>query len=111
MTPALLDIAIRQTLLARSPGTIDVIARRTVGPPSGRIEAALGGVAVGLLMVRTMNLRERLSWILWSWAGAILSLLRARRTRRGLRIRIREAARNRAPRPLMGAAAAARLAR
>jgi hypothetical protein len=109
MTPALLDIAIRRTLLTRSPGTIDVIARRTVGPPSGRIEAALAGVAVGLLMVRTMNLRERLSWILWSWAGAILSLVRARRTRRGLRIRIREASRNRVPRPLIGAAAAARL--
>jgi hypothetical protein len=110
MTPALLDIAIRRTLLARSPGTIDVIARRTVGPPSGRIEAALGGVAVGLLMLRTMNLRERLSWILWSWAGALLSLIRARRTRRELRLRIRAATRNRVPRPLIDAAAAVRLA-
>ena len=106
MTPASLDIAIRRTLLAHSPGTTDVIARRTVGPPSGRIEAALGGVAVGLLMVRTMNLRERLSWIMWSWAGALLSLARARRTRRELRIRIREAMRSRVTRPLIDAAAA-----
>lgn len=110
MTPAALDVAIRQTLLARSPGTIDVIARRTVAPPSGRFEAALGGVAVGLLMVRTMNLRERLSWILWSWAGALGSLVRARSVRRGLRIRIREATRNRAPRPLIEAAASVQLA-
>jgi len=110
MTPASLDVAIRRTLLSRLPGTVDVIARRTVGPPSGRIEAAVGGVAVGLLMLRTMNLRERLSWILWSWAIALLSLVRARRTRRALRIRIRGAMRNRVPRPLMGGAAAARLA-
>ena len=104
MTPALLDIAIRRTILARSPGTTEVIARRTVGPPSGRIEAALGGVAVTVLMLRTMNLRDRFSWILWSWAGALLSLVRARRTRRELRIRVREAVRNRVPRPLIEAA-------
>ena len=106
MTPASLDIAIRRTILARSPGTIDVIARRTVGPPSGRVEAALGGVAVTLLMMRTMNLRDRLSWIMWSWGTAFLSLARARRTRRHLRIRVRDAMRTRLPRPLIGAAAA-----
>jgi hypothetical protein len=106
MTPASLDIAIRRTLIARTPGTTDVIARRTVGPSSGRVEAALGGVAVGVLMTRTMNLRERFSWIVWSWAGALLSLARARRTRRELRMRIGEAMRTRAPRPLIDAAAA-----
>jgi hypothetical protein len=106
MTPAALDIAIRRTILAQSPGTIDVIGRRTVGPPSGRLEAALGGVAVSVLMLRTMNLRERLSWILWSWAGALLSLVRARRTRKELRIRVREAMRNRAPPRLIDVAAA-----
>jgi hypothetical protein len=105
MTPALLDIAIRRTILARSPGTTEVIARRTVGPPSGRIEAALGGVAVTVMMLRTMSLRDRLSWILWSWAGALLSLVRARRSRRALRIRIRARMRDRASRPLIGAAA------
>jgi hypothetical protein len=110
MTPAMLDVAIRRTILARTPGTIDVIARRTVAPASGRIEAALGGVAVALLMLRTMNLRERLSWILWSWAGALLSLFRARRTRRALRVRIREAMRTRVPRPLIEAAASVPLA-
>jgi hypothetical protein len=108
MTPASLDIAIRRTLLARSPGTTEVIARRTVGPPSGRIEAAFSGLAVGSLMLRTMNLRERLSWILWSWGTAFLSLVRARRTRRQLRIRVRESMRRRVQRPLINAAAAVR---
>lgn len=110
MTPASLDVAIRQTLLARAPETTKVIARRTVGPPSGKVEAALGGVAVGVLMMRTMNLRERISWILWSWGAALFSLARARRTRRQLRLRIRETMRTRAPRPLIDAAATVRAA-
>jgi hypothetical protein len=110
MTAASLDIAIRQTLLTRAPGTTEVIARRTVGPPSGRVEAALSGFAVGSLMLRTMNMRERLSWILWSWGAALLSLVRARRTRRQLRIRVRETMRRRVPRPLLDAAAAVRVA-
>jgi hypothetical protein len=110
MTPASLDIAIRRTIIARAPGTTEVIARRTVGPPSGRMEAALGGFAVGSLMLRTMNLRERLSWILWSWSAALLSLIRARRTRRRLRIRVRATMSRRVPRPLIDAAAAERVA-
>ncbi|MEA2761439.1 MAG: hypothetical protein QOD47_723 [Gemmatimonadaceae bacterium] len=109
LTPASLDVAIRATLLARSPGVVEVIARRTVAPPTGRVEAAVSGIAVVALMLRTMNLRERLSWILWSWAGALVSLVRARRTRRALRLRIRAAMRNRARRPLIDAAAAARI--
>lgn len=106
MSPATLDIAIRRTLLARAPGSIDVIGRRTVGPPPGRVEAALGGVSVAVLMLRTMNLRERLSWIMWSWAGALLSLVHARRTRKELRLRVRAAMRSKVPRPLIDAAAA-----
>jgi hypothetical protein len=106
MTPASLDIAIRRTILERAPGTAQVIARRTVLFPSGRVEAALGGVAVGFLMLRTMNLRERFSWIVWSWAGGFLSLVRARRNRRRLRIRIRENMKKRVRRPLIDAAAA-----
>jgi hypothetical protein len=105
MTPASLDVAIRRTILARAPATTRVIARRTVGPPSGRVEAALGGVAVGVLMLRTMNLRDRLSWILWSWSAALISLARARRNRRQLRIRIRETMRGSVPRPVIDAAA------
>jgi hypothetical protein len=110
MTPAALDAAIRRTILAREPGSIKVIARQTVAPPSGRVEAALGGISVGALMLRTMNLRDRLSWILWSWAGALLSLIRARRTRRELRLRVRENMRKTVRRPLLDAAAAVRAA-
>ncbi len=105
MTPPSLDIAIRRTILERVPGTAQVIARRTVPSPSGRVEAALGGVAVGFLMLRTMNLRDRVSWIVWSWAGGFLSLVRARRNRRRLRIRIRENMKKRVRRPVIDAAA------
>jgi len=110
MAPASLDIAIRQAILARAPGTTDVIARRTVAAPSGRMEAAMSGVAVVVLMLRTMNLRERLSWILWSWGAALLSLARARRRRRQLRIRVRKTMTSRVPGPLIDAAAATRVA-
>jgi hypothetical protein len=108
MTPGSLDIAIRRTILARVPGTAEIIAPRSAASPSGKVEIALGGAAVALSMLRTMNLRERFSWILWSWAGGLLSLIRARRNRRQLRIRVRENMRKRARRPLIDAAAAMR---
>ena len=108
MTPGSLDIAIRRTILARVPGTTEIIARRTAASPSGKVETALAGVAVGLSMLRTMNLRDRASWILWSWAGGLLSLIRARRNRRPLRIRVRERMRKTVRRPLIDAAAALR---
>ena len=108
MTPGSLDIAIRRTILARVPGTTEIIARRTAASPSGKVETALSGVAVGLSMLRTMNLRDRASWILWSWAGGLLSLIRARRNRRPLRIRVRERMRKTVRRPLIDAAAALR---
>jgi len=110
MTPGSLDIAIRRTILARVPGTTEIIARRSAASPSGKVEIALGGAAVALSMLRTMNLRERFSWILWSWAGGLLSLIRARRNRRQLRIRVRENMRKGVRRPLIGAAAAMRAA-
>jgi hypothetical protein len=110
MAPGELDIAIRRTILTRVPGTTQTIARRTAMPASGEMGTALSGFAVGLSMLRTMNLRERLSWILWSWAGGLLSLINARRNRRQLRIRVRERMRKRARRPLIGAAAAMRAA-
>ena len=109
MTPASLDAAIRRALIAREPGTVDVIARRTVGPASGKMTSALAGVSVGLLMLRTMNPGERLSWIAWSWAGAFVSLVLVRRKRRRLRLRVREIIGERSTRPpLLDAAAAVR---
>ena len=106
MTPAALDIAIRQTLLSRAPGKTEIILRRVAAPPSGKVETALSGAAVGLSMLRTLNPRERVSWILWGWAAALLSLIRARRNRRQLRTRIRERMRRTARRPPIDAAAA-----
>lgn len=110
MTPRQLDIAIRRTILARNPGSIQLIARRTVAPAGGRIEAALGGVAVTALMLRTMNARERLSWIMWSWGLALLPSISARRRRRDLLMSRRATKQARARRPLVDAAAAMEVA-
>jgi hypothetical protein len=110
MRPASLDSAIRRTIISGPPGSTGVIARRTVGPASGSVEAALGGVGVAVLMFRTMNLRERFSWIGWSWAGALLSLVRSRRNRKKLRLAVRKTIRQRQRRPLVDVAAAVRAA-
>jgi hypothetical protein len=90
LSPAALDIEIRRTIMTQGPRAITVIARRTVPAPSNRVEAALGGAMVALLMVRTMSLTDRLSWIGWSWGLCFLSLRNARRTRYGTRIRARK---------------------
>ncbi len=90
MTPAELDIAIRRTIIAQGSRAIQVIARRTAGPPQNRVEAVAGGIAVALVMMRTMNLPDRLSWIAWSWGLCLLSLVSARRNRHNLRARARK---------------------
>jgi hypothetical protein len=43
------------------------------------VEAAAGGIVVALVMMRTMNMDDRLSWIAWSWGLCFLSLRSARR--------------------------------
>src|SRR2546430_5380418 len=88
MTPAELDIAIRRTIITRGPHAIAVIARRIPSAPRGKLDVALSGVAVALVMARTMSLTDRVSWIVWSWALYIFSVLSARR-RIFLRIRAR----------------------
>jgi len=110
MRPASLDSAIRRTIISGAAGSTEVIARRTVGPTSGAVGAALGGVSIAALMLRTMNVRERFSWIAWSWAGALLSLVRSRRNRRRLRLAVRKTIRQRQRRPLVDVAAAVRAA-
>ena len=106
MTPTELELAIRRTIITRGPSSVQVIARRTAPPPSRRIEIVFGGLAVGLLMMRTMNLRERFSWIAWGWGAGFLSLTGARRRRQRFRTRLREKLKKRARRPLIDAAAA-----
>lgn len=106
MAPEQLDVAIRRTMLTRGPASVQVIARRTAPVPSGKVETALGGVAIGLLIMRTMNLRERFSWIAWSWGLGLISLRRTRNNRKRLRARLRENMKKRVSPPLIDAAAA-----
>lgn len=91
MTPEKLDVSIRQTIATQGPRAISVIARRTPPLPGNKVEAAIGGVPVALTMMRTMNLSDRLSWLVWSWGLCLLSL-RARRKRYNRRARARKRA-------------------
>jgi hypothetical protein len=85
MTPAQLDVAIRATILTEGVRSVQVISRRSDLPARNKLEAGFGGFTVGLLMVRTMNWKERLSWIAWSWGLCFVSLRGARRNRNRLR--------------------------
>jgi hypothetical protein len=90
MTPAQLDIAIRRTIVTRGEQAVGVIARRTASAPGNKVETALGGIAVALVMMRTMSPTDRLSWIVWSWGLCLISLRSARRNRYKLRVRMRK---------------------
>ena len=111
MTPTELDLAIRRTIITRGPRSVQVVARRTAAEPSRKIEMPFAGFAVGLLMMRTMNLRERFSWIAWSWGICLLSLRLAGRRRRRLRDRLSGRVKKKARRRLVDAAAAMQAAR
>ena len=103
MTPSELDIAIRRTIMTRGSRAIEVIARRTAGQPQNMVAAAAGGIAVALVMLRTMSLPDRFSWFAWSWGLCFLSLRNARRNSYRRRVR----ARKRVERKLMPAIDAA----
>jgi hypothetical protein len=105
LTPAALDIAIRRTIIAHVPGSTQVISRRMATPVTGRIGNVFGGVAVATLMFRTMNPRDRLSWLVWSWGLALLPSISVRRRRRSIRVWRRARRRALARRPLVDAAA------
>jgi hypothetical protein len=90
MTPAALDIAIRLTILSQGTRAVKVIARRTVPPPGNRLEMAAGGVVVALVMTRTMNMADRVSWVAWSWGLCFLSLRSARRNAHKSRARLKK---------------------
>jgi hypothetical protein len=92
MTSPELDIAIRRTIMTRGTQAIEVIARRTAGPPRNAMAAAVGGIAVALVMLRTMNLPDRFSWVVWSWGLCLLSLRNARRNSYRRRVRARKRA-------------------
>jgi hypothetical protein len=105
LTPAALDIAIRRTIIAHVPGSTQVISRRMATPVTGRIGNVFGGVAVAALMFRTMNPRDRLSWLVWSWGLALLPSISVRRRRRSIRVWRRARRLALARRPLVDAAA------
>jgi hypothetical protein len=90
MTAAELDIAIRLTIISQGPRAVKVIARRTAPAPRNRLETAAGGIEVALVMMRTMNLGDRLSWMAWSWGLCFLSLRSARRNANKSRARLKK---------------------
>ena len=106
MTPAQLDIAIRQTLLTRGARAVQVIARRTAAPPHNAMQSVLGGLSVGLVMARTMSSTDRVSWVAWSWVLCLVSLRRARTKRNRTRGSANARPRKRSRTPPMDAAAA-----
>lgn len=106
MTPPALDIAIRRTVIAGDPGATQVIARRTAATATRKWQASLGGIAVATLMLRTMSLRDRFSWIAWSWGLAIFPAMVSRTRRKRILVRRRANIRASRQRPLIEAAAA-----
>ena len=74
MTPAQLDIAIRQEILRDGLAAIRVIDRRTPGPVS------FSGVALTVpdaawRMLTTISWEERASWLVWIWTAWLLAML------------------------------------
>jgi hypothetical protein len=104
MTPPEHDIAIRRTIISQGTRAVKVIARRTVPPPQNRLETAAAGIVVALVMMRTMNLADRLSWVGWSWGLCFLSLRSARRNAHKSRARLKKRA-ERKLRPAISVAA------
>jgi hypothetical protein len=87
MKPTELDVAIRRTILDEGSGSVRVVARRTAVTQGG-VATALGGLMVGVMMFRTMDLSERLSWAAWWWSVELLIAGIGRRQRRLWRIRV-----------------------
>jgi hypothetical protein len=110
LTPAALDIAIRRTIIARAPGSTQVVSRRMATPVTGKIGNAFAGFAVAVLMFRTMSPRDRLSWLGWSWGLALLGSISVRRRRRNVLVWRRARRRLRGRRALIESAAAMEVA-
>jgi hypothetical protein len=104
MTPAALDIAVRRTIIDKGTRAVEVIARRTASAPRNKLESLGAGVTVAAVMMRTMSMSDRFSWLVWSWSLCSLSLYRARNNGAKLRARARKRA-GRAPAPRIEAAA------
>ena len=68
MTPAQLDVAIREQILDRGLSAVEVIDRRVVGPTSF-IGLSLTVPAAAWRILQTMSWSERISWLIWIWLG------------------------------------------
>lgn len=82
MTPAQLDIAIRRTIIERGPQAVAVFERPIAAPATGAVQSALAAPTIALVMLRSMDTEDRISWSMWAWGICILSLRQSRRTRR-----------------------------
>jgi len=71
MTPSELDNAIRETLLQRGYGSVQVIERRPVGPVSPAALALTVPLAIWRMLV-TVSWTERFSWLCWIWLGYLV---------------------------------------
>ena len=106
MNPQAIDAAIRLAVLKNAPASMGIITRRTALSGTGEVQQAFAGIAVVVTLLRVMNVRERFSWVAWSWLAQVLVMLREKRKRRRLRILVRDRRRQFAPRPLIEVAAA-----
>ncbi|HJP85191.1 MAG TPA: hypothetical protein VJ852_04335 [Gemmatimonadaceae bacterium] len=74
MTPAQLDVAIRQQILREGTNAVQVIDRRAPGPISfSRLALTVPDEA--WQMLRTISWAERASWLIWIWVVYALVLL------------------------------------
>ncbi|HJP85013.1 MAG TPA: hypothetical protein VJ852_03440 [Gemmatimonadaceae bacterium] len=88
MTPTELDVAIRRTLIDEGPRAVEVVARRTAPIPVTAAGVAISGLAVALVMLRTMSMADRISCCAWCWALCVLLRIPSRLKQRSV-VRIR----------------------
>lgn len=83
-----LDARIRTSLRASGTRAVRPLARNRVSSASGALPLAMTAPAVAWLMMRTLSWPERLSWIAWCVAIALLSGALSRRRHRGTPVRL-----------------------
>ncbi|HJQ53020.1 MAG TPA: hypothetical protein VJ825_04160 [Gemmatimonadaceae bacterium] len=101
MTPTELDVAIRRTLIAEGSRAVQVVARRSAPIPETTAGVVISGFAVGVVLLRTMSVADRISCCLWCWTLCALLRLPSQLKHRSV-VRIRTPARENAD---VGAAA------
>jgi hypothetical protein len=87
LTPAALDLAIRQAIAGKRDG-VQVLMRRRVPPATSTVGTFMSAFVVAGVMLRELDWPMRLSWILWPWAFVALASIRLpqRESRRGANV-------------------------